>query len=86
VEAARLTAGVVVQPDALAEQDRCDVEVDLVDQSVPAADGRWSARILRGSCRRPQGLKLCALIAFSYVLSVFPLSNKPFSTGRMSIM
>jgi pimeloyl-ACP methyl ester carboxylesterase len=33
VEAARLTAGVVVQPDALAEQDRCDVEVDLVDQS-----------------------------------------------------
>ena len=25
----RRTAGVVVQPDALAEQDRCDVQVDL---------------------------------------------------------
>jgi hypothetical protein len=33
VETYRLAAGVVVQPDALAEQDRCDVQVDLVDQS-----------------------------------------------------
>ena len=32
-EVDRLTAGVVVQPDALAEQDRRDVQVDLVDQS-----------------------------------------------------
>jgi hypothetical protein len=32
VEADRRTAGVVVQPDALAEQDRRDMEVDLVDQ------------------------------------------------------
>jgi hypothetical protein len=39
----RLTAGVVVQPDALAEQDRRDVEIDLVDQSQfeqLTADGR----------------------------------------------
>ena len=33
VQADRLAAGVVAQPDALAEQDRCDVQVDLVDQS-----------------------------------------------------
>jgi len=39
----RLTAGVVVQPDALAKQDWCDVQVDLVDQSQfekLTADGR----------------------------------------------
>jgi hypothetical protein len=29
----RLAAGVVVQPDAVAEQNRHDVQVDLVDQS-----------------------------------------------------
>ena len=43
VQADRLTAGVVVQPDALAEQDRCDVQVDLVDQpqfEKLTADGR----------------------------------------------
>jgi hypothetical protein len=33
MEADRLAAGVVEQPDTLAEQDRGDVEVDLVDQS-----------------------------------------------------
>ena len=43
MEADRRTAGVVVQPDALAEQDRRDVEIDLVDQSQfeqLTADGR----------------------------------------------
>jgi hypothetical protein len=33
VETDRLASGVVVQPDALAEQDRDDVQVDLVDQA-----------------------------------------------------
>jgi hypothetical protein len=32
VEVDGLAARVVVEPDAVAEQDRCDVEVDLVDQ------------------------------------------------------
>jgi hypothetical protein len=32
-ETERLSAGVVIQPDALAEQDRCDVQVNLVDQA-----------------------------------------------------
>jgi hypothetical protein len=43
VEADRGAAGVVVQPDALAEQDRCDVQVDLAGQArfeKLAADGR----------------------------------------------
>ena len=43
VQADRLAAEVVVQPDAVAEQDRHDVQVDLVDQSQLeqlAADGR----------------------------------------------
>jgi hypothetical protein len=33
VEANRLMVGVVVEPDARAEQDWCDVQVDLVDQA-----------------------------------------------------
>ena len=43
METNRLAARVVVQPDALAEQDRCDVQVDLVDQpqfEQLTADGR----------------------------------------------
>src|SRR5215469_15206735 len=35
VEADRLAAGIVVQPDAVAEQNRRDVYVDLVDQAEP---------------------------------------------------
>jgi hypothetical protein len=33
VQVDRLAARIVVEPDALAEQDRCDVEVDLVDEA-----------------------------------------------------
>jgi hypothetical protein len=43
VQADGLTAGVVIEADALAEQDRCDVQVDLVDQPLfkeLTADGR----------------------------------------------
>src|SRR6476469_1944023 len=32
VKADRVASGVVVEPDALAEQDRCHVQVDFVDQ------------------------------------------------------
>jgi len=32
----RLAAGVVVQPDSIADQDRRDVEVDLVNQLFEA--------------------------------------------------
>ena len=53
VEADRLTAGVVVQPNALAEQERCDMQVDLVDQPqlerLTADGGRNTSS--RGSAR-----------------------------------
>jgi hypothetical protein len=42
VQSDRDTAGVVVEPDAVTEQDRRDVQVDLVDQALLeelAADG-----------------------------------------------
>jgi hypothetical protein len=50
VETYRLAAGVVIQPDALAEQDRHDVQVDLVDQSqleqLTADGGREHLEVL----------------------------------------
>jgi hypothetical protein len=50
VETNRLAARVVVQPDAVAEQDRQDVQVDLVDQSqleqLTADGGREHLEVL----------------------------------------
>jgi hypothetical protein len=50
VEADRLTTGVVVQPDAVAEQNRHDVQIDLVDQSqlekLTADGGREHLEVL----------------------------------------
>jgi hypothetical protein len=55
VEADRLAAGVVIQPDALAEQDRQDVQVDLVDQSqleqLTADGGREHLEVLAAGRR-----------------------------------
>jgi hypothetical protein len=62
VETYRLAAGVVVQPDALAEQDRHDVQVDLVDQSqleqLAADGGREHLEVLAAGRRQrdPHGL------------------------------
>jgi hypothetical protein len=57
VETYRLAAGVVVQPDTLAEQDRHDVQVDLVDQSqleqLTADGGREHLEVLAAGCRQP---------------------------------
>ena len=54
-ETYRLAAGVVVQPDALAEQDRHDVQVDLVDQSqleqLTADGGREHLEVLAAGRR-----------------------------------
>jgi hypothetical protein len=58
----RSGAGVVVQPDALAEQDRGDVEVDLVDQSqlqkLTADGGREHLEVLAAGRRRPDPHRL----------------------------
>src|SRR6516162_10008533 len=62
VEADRLAAGVVVQPDALSEQDRHDVEVDLVDQSqlekLTADGGREHLEVLAAGRRQPDPHRL----------------------------
>jgi hypothetical protein len=54
VQADRLTARVVVEADAVAEQDRRDVQVDLVDQSqfekLAADVGREDFEVL-AACR-----------------------------------
>jgi hypothetical protein len=62
VETYRLAAGVVVQPDALAEQDRHDVQVDLVDQSqleqLTADGGREHLEVLAAGRRQPDPHRL----------------------------
>jgi hypothetical protein len=62
VQADRLAAGVVVQPDALAEQDRHDMEVDLVDQSqleqLTADGGREHLEVLAAGRRQPDPHRL----------------------------
>jgi hypothetical protein len=62
VQADRLAAGVVVQPDALAEQDRQDVEVDLVDQAqleqLTADGGREHLEVLAAGRRQPDPHRL----------------------------
>ena len=62
VEAERLSSGVVVQPDALAEQDRCDVQVNLVDQSqfekLTADGGREHFEVLAAGRLQPDPYRL----------------------------
>lgn len=62
METYRLAAGVVVQPDALAEQDRHDVQVDLVDQSeleqLAADGGREYLEVLAAGRRQPDPHRL----------------------------
>jgi hypothetical protein len=62
VEADRLAAGVVVQPDAVAEQDRCDVQVDLVDQpeleKLAADRGREHLDVLAAGRRQRDPYRL----------------------------
>jgi hypothetical protein len=62
VQADRRAAGVVVQPDALAEQDRQDVEVDLVDQAqleqLTADGGREYLEVLAAGRRQPDPHRL----------------------------
>jgi hypothetical protein len=62
VETNRLATGVVVQPDALAEQDRHDVQVDLVDQSqleqLTADGGREHLEVLAAGRREPDPHRL----------------------------
>jgi hypothetical protein len=62
VEADRLAAGVVVQPDAVAKQDRHDVQVDLVDQSqleqLTADGGREHLEVLAVGRRQPDPHRL----------------------------
>jgi len=62
VEADRLAAGVVVQPDAVAEQDRHDVQVDLVDQSqlekLTADGGREHLEVLAAGRGQPDPHRL----------------------------
>ena len=62
MEADRFAAGVVVQPDALAEQDRQDVQVDLVDQSqlekLAADGGREHLEVLAVGRRQPDPHRL----------------------------
>jgi hypothetical protein len=57
VETDRLAARVVVQPDAPAEQDRHDVQVDLVDQSeleqLTADSGGEHLEVLAAGRRQP---------------------------------
>jgi hypothetical protein len=57
VETNRLATGVVVQPDPVAEQDRHDVQVDLVDQSqleqLTADGGREDLEVLAAGRRQP---------------------------------
>jgi hypothetical protein len=58
----RLAAGVVVQPDAVAEQNRHDVQVDLVDQSqlekLTADSGREHLEVLAVGRRQPDPHRL----------------------------
>jgi hypothetical protein len=62
VQADRLAAGAVVQPDAVAEQDRHDVQVDLVDQSqlekLTADGGREHLEVLATGRRQPDPYRL----------------------------
>ena len=62
METYRLAAGVVVQPGALAEQDRHDVQVDLVDQSqleqLAADSGREHLEVLAVGRRQPDPHRL----------------------------
>jgi len=62
VKADRLAAGVVVQPDAVAEQDRHDVQVDLVDQpqfeKLTADGGREHLEVLAVGRRQPDPYRL----------------------------
>jgi hypothetical protein len=62
VETYRLAAGVVVQPDALAEQDGHDVQIDLVDQSqlkqLTTDGGREHLEVLAVGRRQPDPHRL----------------------------
>jgi hypothetical protein len=62
VETDRLAAGVGVQPDAVAEQDRHDVQVDLVDQpqleQLTADRGREHLEVLAAGGRQPDPHRL----------------------------
>ena len=62
VKADRLAAGVVVQPDAVAEQDRHDVQVNLVDQSqleqLTADGGGEHLEVLAVGRRQPDPHRL----------------------------
>src|SRR5260370_28020132 len=76
MEADRLAAGVVVQPDAVAEQDRQNVQVDLVDQSqlekLTADGGRENLEVLAAGRRQPDPYRLRRVAA----------EERDFVTGR----